>query len=143
MTPETKNGPPANRFALDRPEGVSAVWEQMILSLSKSGFQAAGPEYLRLSQLVLQSRRAALLGGAADAAQWDRLRQLGGQAMALMQPLMEAARILAELPMTLSASPAEPTVSTPESSAPAEDPAPRNQAATKKKPAQKSSAAAK
>lgn len=132
------------RFSLDRPEGVAAVWEQMMQSLSRSGFQHAGSEYLRLSQRVLQLRRAALISGSdSDAAKWDCVRQLGGQAVALLQPIMEAARILSELPSARTASSLAAATSEPAGPARAGDLAPSNRAEAMANPKPRGPVAAK
>jgi hypothetical protein len=85
----------------NRPESSLQVWSQLVASLQQSGFREAGPEYLKLSRLVADTRRFELLrtGSAADELAWERLREVGAVAHALLAPLAEAARILAELPM--------------------------------------------
>ena len=85
----------------NRPESSLQVWSQLVASLQQSGFREAGPEYLKLSRLVADTRRFELLraGSAADELAWEQLREVGAVAHALLAPLAEAARILAELPM--------------------------------------------
>jgi hypothetical protein len=86
------------------PESSLQVWSQLLESLRRSGFREAGPEYLKLSQLVAEVRRRQLLRGfsQSEEAVWKKLSDVGVEAHALLGPLAEAARILAELPLRVS-----------------------------------------
>ena len=84
----------------DRPESSLQVWSQLLESLRQSGFEHAGPEYLKLSQYIANSRKMKLLQGAGVEVEsvWSDLRNVGFEVQHLLLPMLEAARLLSELP---------------------------------------------
>lgn len=87
------------------------VWEQIVANLKGAGYAEAGPEYLRLSQLLKETRHGDLMQGTAqDSEQWDRLRELGAEALELLTPIADAAAALARLPDRMQSAKPPPAV---------------------------------
>jgi hypothetical protein len=76
------------------------VWSGVVHSFESAGLAQAGPEYLRLSQVVSAARSAALSSSSRRAGvdEWEAVRALGRRALELLAPVVEAARLLSELP---------------------------------------------
>ena len=82
--------------------GALRLWSEIVRSLSQAGYEQAGPEYLRLSKLLIETRTAELVNGQdlTDAG-WTQLREQAAEALRLLEPLVESARLLATLPDTI------------------------------------------
>jgi hypothetical protein len=95
---------PSPVFSAAKPDGPLAVWVQVVHSLEQSGFGAAGPEYLRLSQAVreahaaLQSATGARKGRTREDDGWEAVRTVTQRALELLRPIVDAATLLHELP---------------------------------------------
>lgn len=76
------------------PAVASRVWNQVAESLEASGFAAAGPEYARLSQLLVSARATRNYETAADHEEWLLLKANAHRALTLLEPLYTAARTL-------------------------------------------------
>jgi len=75
------------------------VWAGIVHSFESAGLAAAGPEYLRLSQVVSAARRSAAPSTRRSGPdEWEPVRVLGRRAVELLAPVLEAATLLAELP---------------------------------------------
>ena len=122
-------------------DGAIQLWRGIVGGFAAAGYSTVLPEYLRLSQMLSQTRMTGMLRGSPETQDWQELRRLGTEALLQITPLIEAARILAELPgeMTVSASVATgspaPALSETPPSTPVRRSAPRAQ---RKKPAAKS-----
>lgn len=92
-------------FTVDRPEGAVRLWTQIVQGLRQAGYAEAGPAYLKLSQLIRAARGEQLLRGARDDAGWNELRGLARDAEQMLGPVLEAARLLAALPVPVAESP--------------------------------------
>ena len=80
--------------------GALRLWSEIVRSLSQAGYEQAGPEYLRLSKLLIETRTAELVNGQdlTDAG-WTQLREQAAEALRLLEPLVESARLLATVPL--------------------------------------------
>lgn len=85
-------------FSVERPDGAVALWSQVVTSLKHSGFEQAGQAYLQLSRMIRDVRTAQLVRGETDDAGWTSLRQLAREAHTILEPVVKAAQVLAELP---------------------------------------------
>lgn len=79
-------------------EGALRLWTEIVRGLQAAGYSRVVPEYLKLSRVLAQVRMTELLQGQAEAGHWSELRRLAAEALESLNPLVEAARILAELP---------------------------------------------
>jgi hypothetical protein len=91
---------------LDLPGQAAAVWLTVVAALEQSGFAQAGPEYLKLSRILLEQRALDFAAGKPADEQWLALRQAAADALALLEPLHQAATRLTQLP--IDAIPAQP-----------------------------------
>lgn len=74
------------------------LWSAIAQGLRQAGYKETGPEYLRLSKMLSRQHRAEILAGKTDeAAEWREIRDVAAEAVALLEPLTEAARLLADL----------------------------------------------
>lgn len=98
---------PEVSLPVERPESSIQLWSNLADSLKHGGFGQAGPEYLKLAQIVTQVRRMQLVRSAGEArpddAEWAKLSSIAGTVLTLLEPLREASRLLAELPTQLEA----------------------------------------
>lgn len=85
-------------FSPTAPEGPLMVWAGVVQSLESAGLAEAGPEYLRLSQVVCAARSASAGTRRGGVDEWEPVRALGRRAVELLTPVVEAARLLSELP---------------------------------------------
>lgn len=92
---------------VERPESSIQLWSNLADSLRHGGFGQAGPEYLKLAQMVAQVRRMQLVRSMGeprpDDAEWAKLSVIASTVLTLLEPLREASRLLAELPTQLEA----------------------------------------
>ena len=95
----TSSSPTA--VSLTTTDGALHLWRGIVRSLQMAGYAKVVPEYLKLSRLLSQTRMAELLKGQPDAEHWNELRALAGEALQCLGPLVDAAKILAELPAEL------------------------------------------
>lgn len=98
---------PEVSLPVERPESSIQLWSNLADSLKHGGFGQAGPEYLKLAQIVTQVRRMQLVRSVGeprpDDAEWAKLSSIAGVVLTLIEPLREASRLLAELPTQLDA----------------------------------------
>ena len=79
-------------------EGALRLWTEIVRGLQAAGYSKVVPEYLKLSRVLSQVRMTELLQGQAEAEHWGEIRKLAAEALESLNPLVEAAKILAELP---------------------------------------------
>src|SRR5947207_3774370 len=82
-------------------DGALRLWTEIARGLEAAGYSKVVPEYLKLSRALSQVRRTELIQGVPEAEHWKKIRNLAGEALLSLGPLVEAARILAELPSEL------------------------------------------
>ncbi|HLJ27597.1 MAG TPA: hypothetical protein VKY85_12875 [Candidatus Angelobacter sp.] len=82
-------------------EGALRLWREIARGLQAAGYAKVVPEYLKLSRALSQTRMTELLQGAPEAQHWTELRKLALEALQSLDPLVEAARVLAQLPCEL------------------------------------------
>jgi hypothetical protein len=75
-------------------EAAVAVWASVVAALENAGLREAGPEYLKLSQLLTDQRAQELLAAGEPAPDWEIVQRLAGAALELLSPLVEAAELL-------------------------------------------------
>jgi len=98
-------------------DGALRLWTEIARGLEAAGYSKVVPEYLKLSRALSQVRRTELLQGVPEAEHWKKIRNLAGEALLSLGPLVEAARILAELPSELQGLDAGELLISPELSA--------------------------
>lgn len=84
-------------------EGAIQLWTGLAKGFEAAGYEKVVPEYLRLSRLLSQMRVLELIKGQGDPAQWTTLRGLARAVLLHLNPLVEAAKVLAELPLDIAA----------------------------------------
>ena len=122
----TTSGSPPNTVSMSTTEGALRLWTEIVRGLQAAGYAKAVPEYLKLSRVLSQIRMTELLHGQPEAEYWNEIRRLAAEAFNCLSPLVEAAKILAELPTQIQGLHAVPPAKSPvpaEASAPAESPA--------------------
>src|SRR5579871_1006151 len=82
-------------------DGALRLWREIVRGLEAAGYASVVPEYLKLSGSLSHVRMTELLQGEPEAEHWMELRNLAMQALKNLDPLVEAARILAQLPTEL------------------------------------------
>lgn len=80
-------------------DGALQLWREIVRGLRAADYAQAVPQYLKLSQALRQLRTTELLGGHPEPAYWAEIRDLAREALQSFGPLLEAARLLAELPL--------------------------------------------
>ena len=98
-------------------DGALRLWAEIARGLEAAGYSKVVPEYLKLSRALSQVRRTELLQCVPEAEHWKKIRNLAGEALLSLGPLVEAARILAELPSELQGLDAGELLISPELSA--------------------------
>lgn len=81
------------------PGQAAAVWVTVVAALEQSGFAVAGPEYVKLSRLLLEQRALEFAEGKDADEQWLALRDAARAALTLLDPLHRAATRLTQLPI--------------------------------------------
>lgn len=71
---------------------AATVWRHVADALEQSGFGTVGPEYSRLSELLVASRASQVEGGASEDDDWVLLQEHARRALNLLEPLFTAAR---------------------------------------------------
>ena len=87
-------------------EGALRLWSEIVHGLQATGYSTVVPQYLKLSRVLSQARMTELLQGQPEAGHWSEIRRLAAEALKSLDPLVEAARILVELPTELQVHPA-------------------------------------
>lgn len=91
-------------------DGAIQLWSQLAEGLRQGGYAHAAPEYLRFSRMLHQARLDELeAGGGEEEVKWQAVRQLASTAHDCLHPLVEAARIISELPDGPAAAPEQGT----------------------------------
>ncbi|MEM9037562.1 MAG: hypothetical protein AAGA99_21305 [Actinomycetota bacterium] len=80
-------------------QDAAQLWRAIVAQLEAGGFAAAGPEYLKLSEILRRAHARELLDGTPDDPAWIELQAIGRQAVEQLGPLVAAAQRLAELPV--------------------------------------------
>ena len=120
---------------------AAQLWTHILQGFEVAGYAKVLPEYQRLSSLLAQERLKEIVNQQAETADWQQLRELGKAALTQLTPLVESARILAELPSSAPVDavqtqplPIEPTDTNSNPAAPMEKaPGARSRAAAKKR----------
>lgn len=109
MSPSSPSG--SKTVGVPAIQGAIEVWSSIVVALRQAGYEAAGPEYVRLSRLLAQQHTADLLAGRASPdPRWEELRRVAAEAVSLLGPVVEAASLLTALPTEMSVAPdAAPT----------------------------------
>jgi hypothetical protein len=93
-------------------DGALQLWREIVRGLRAADYARAVPQYLKLSQTLRQLRTTELLGGHPEPAYCAEIRQLAREVLQSLGPLLEAARLLAELPLELHKVSSVPTTTT-------------------------------
>ena len=92
---------PTTTTSMTTTEGALRLWTEIVRGLQAAGYSKVVPEYLKLSRVLSQVRMTELLRGQPEAEHWSEIRKLAAEALESLNPLVEAAKILAELPSEL------------------------------------------
>lgn len=103
---------PVTTTTLSTTEGALRLWREIVRGLQAAGYANVVPEYLKLSRALSQVKMTELLQGVPEAEHWTELRQLALEALKSLDPLVEAARVLAQLPSEFQAAAPIPPVIT-------------------------------
>ncbi len=90
------------QFNASKVQGAVQLWTQIVQALESANYTTILPEYLRLSRMLAQTHATELLLGRAEISHWERLRKLSGRSLEILMPLIEAARVLHELPTDIT-----------------------------------------
>src|SRR5215510_2469622 len=94
----TISATPTTTTSMTTTEGALRLWAEIVRGLQAAGYSKVVPEYLKLSRVLSQVRMTELLQGQPEAEHWSEIRKLAAEALESLNPLVEAAKILAELP---------------------------------------------
>ena len=98
--------PATTTTSMSTTEGALRLWREIVNGLQAAGYDRVVPEYLKLSQALAQVKMTELLKGQPEAAHWAEIRRLAVEALRSLGPLVEAAKVLAELPSDIRIDPA-------------------------------------
>jgi hypothetical protein len=74
------------------------VWASVVRGLQSARYAEVGTEYAKLSALLVQQRAAEALAGTPLRPEWAELSRAAQQVLDALEPLLGAARLLADLP---------------------------------------------